>query len=1437
MRISPLFLSLVVLAAWLEVSAQESPSPDFAKVEALFKKYCAGCHHGEDPDGGLSLESRAGALAGGESGEALVPGKSGESRIVLQVERKLKPFMPPKDEPRPTDAEWALVKAWIDAGAPAPAAPAAAAAAAALVTPRIAPRVPPRRALRALAFSPDGRILAAARHGEVELLETRTRSPLRTLEGHTGSVAALSFSSDGSVLAAAAGEPGLFGEARLWPLREGGEPRVLRGHRDSLYSIAISPDGRTLATGSYDQKIVLWDLDRGVERQTLGAHNGAIFGLAFRMDGKVLASASADRTVKLWRVADGARLDTLSQATRELHAVAFSPDGRRLAAAGVDNRIRVWSVSAEALEGSNPLLVSRFAHEGAILQLAYSADGRHLLSTAEDRTVKLWEAEAMAERHLLEVQSDWPSAAAFAPDGGRFAIGRLDGSLSIYETSTGGELRVARAPAPAAAAFAVLGALIAPESGQPAEAKAPELASIWPRGAARGATARIELQGKHLDGLSAAHASHAGLGARLLAEPAPSAERAWIELSVAADAPLGDHEIWVSGPGGASARWRVQVDSIPQHVEREGAAPEAEAALPAAFWGAIGASGDRDSFAFQASKGQRLIFDCAAARLGSKANLVLSILDPLGRLLHSVNDFDGDLDPLAAFDVPADGRYLARIEDIVLGASPEHFYRLTVGELPFVTGCFPLGVPAGKESELLLAGYNLPPGAAARVRAGEGGEVEVPIDAERFRSRRGFKAAVSPLSVLESEPNDAPESATPLPIPGVAEGRIERAAGRAPGDADLFRIRVRAGEAWILETEAARRGSPIDTRIEVLSADGLPLERLLLQAVRDSNVTFRPIDSNSADVRLTNWEEMELNQFLYFQGEVARIFRMPQGPDSGFNLYSRGGARLAYFDTSATAHANEEPVYVVEAHAPGTRLVPNGLPTFVLHYQNDDDGERRLGRDSKLVFTAPADGEYLVRVSDARGFGGDRFAYRLSARRPEPDFRPSLGGAGPTIQPGSGKSFSLSIERLDGFDGEVRFDIEGLPPGFTVATPLVVEAGHTSASGTLWAAADAPAPAPEAAAASKVRSRAVIGGREVVKEAGSLGAIRVEGKAQVTVDLYAIDGAPGRPGKPAEITVVPGRRVPARLRIERHDFTERVTFDVENLPHGVIVDDIGLNGILIPPEETERTIFLHCASWVPAASRLAFARSREAGGQTSLPVLIHVAAGSAGDAGASGCGGGDASDEDDKAGEKAKESPSALEADASGWVDLQPGKDLKGWHRVVLPGDPTRPEHPWSVSEDAKVLRSKGKDVKELFLHETERGDGVFHVEWRVAGDAKEEYNGGVYVRTRKDGKVWHQAQVAMSAKRPVVGDLFADVEKGGKIERVQALSKLPSRARPVGEWNVLEVACRGKRITVWVNGAVTVEWDACEEPKGLIGLQVEFYDLEFRSLKFKPAR
>lgn len=192
--------------------------------------------------------------------------------------------------------------------------------------------------------------------------------------------------------------------------------------------------------------------------------------------------------------------------------------------------------------------------------------------------------------------------------------------------------------------------------------------------------------------------------------------------------------------------------------------------------------------------------------------------------------------------------------------------------------------------------------------------------------------------------------------------------------------------------------------------------------------------------------------------------------------------------------------------------------------------------------------------------------------------------------------------------------------------------------------------------------------------------------------------------------------------------------------------------------------------------------------------------------------------------------------DSSGWIDLMPGKDLKGWRRVALPPDPLPAKNAWSVDPAKGLLVCDGEGVKEMLLEEAERGDGIFHVEWRFRkGEGRTGHNGGVYFRSSLDGKVWHQAQVADTPKPPQVGDVFAMTPAGGEVKRVEVVQKGPNRMRPLGEWNAFEITCRGREVTLRVNGEETVRWEDCPVPRGHLGFQAEFFYLEFRNVRFKP--
>ena len=194
---------------FLAFIAVAQAAPDFSAVYRLLDERCIECHATDDNEAGLVLETFDGLMKGGETGVAIVPGKSAESLLVKYLRGEVekdgkKKFMPPGKREKLSAEDIALIAAWIDAGAKPPAA--GTVAVREIRVPKIAPKVAPRLAVTALAFSEKQKLIAVGRYGTVELLAADTRAPVRKLEGHKGNVNALAFSPDGAQLFAASGE-------------------------------------------------------------------------------------------------------------------------------------------------------------------------------------------------------------------------------------------------------------------------------------------------------------------------------------------------------------------------------------------------------------------------------------------------------------------------------------------------------------------------------------------------------------------------------------------------------------------------------------------------------------------------------------------------------------------------------------------------------------------------------------------------------------------------------------------------------------------------------------------------------------------------------------------------------------------------------------------------------------------------------------------------------------------------------------------------------------------------------------------------------------------------------------------------------------------------------------------------------------------------------
>ncbi len=1189
---------LVPILSVLFAASAHAQTVDYTKqIVPLFDTYCIDCHDDTDADGEFRLDNFANLMKGGKEGVAIVAGKANDSMLVKFLEGHSgrggkNEFMPPGKREKLKSEEIALIKAWIDSGAKGPVMAEAKPMPREVITPHIMPTVPPKRTIQAVAFSSKAQFIAVGRYGEVELLNPVTRAVVRKLTGFKGKANAVAFSPDGSTVYAAGGEAGIVGIVKSWKTSDGAPLQSFEGHLDAAYSLAVSPDGKMIATGAYDQKIRLWDTATGKEVALLKGHNGVVNGLSFRPDGKVLASASADRTVKLWSIPGGQRLETLSQPTKEQTSVVFSADGKQLFAAGGDNRIRLWSISADAKEGTNKIITSRFAHEGSILNLALSIDGMLLASASTDKSLKLWNTADLTEKIPLEKQPDWSSAIAFT-DKAQLVAGRVDGSLSVYDSATG---KTVMAPVPA----------------KPAMAVKPELMRITPRAAHISGELMVTLTGKHLTEDTQAMASHPGLKVQI-AKSSIKPTTARVKITASADVPRGTHEVWLKNATGESAKMKIYADDLAPTITQAAdfkAAPVNVAQLPASLWGTLTEIGQHDAYRFKAKAGEELVLDLAVAQIGSVAKApTLEIMDTNHTVLAVNRGLDSGSDPFLAWKAPADGDYIVLVSNTTMDGSADHAYRLTLGALPYVTAWSPLVAQVGKETKVTFIGHYLGDKATVMMKPDKEGMMNVPLDAKALRFRSMPVLRVSGLAQVEEVAgNDSIAKAQNITAPVTVNACIANA-----NDTDHFAFEAKKGQTWIIETLADLAGSSADTKLEVLHADGKPVQRLLFQSVRDSYNNFRSVDANNPDIRLQNWDEMELNEFAYFNGDVMKIIRMPRGPDGGCFFYTNGGKRRAYFDTTANSHSLDEPCYIVEPKPIGSQIVPNGLPVFTLNYANDDSGDRKIGSDSRLTFTAPADGRYIIKVTDTRSWGGDRYVYALTLRQPMPDFSVKLAGMNPTVMPGASVGFSFRAERVDGFDDPIQIEVAGVPAGYFASSPLIIEAGHDLISGSLRAAPDA------AANADWSKLKIIAKAKALTHDAGTFGKVTLGAAPKFIIVMEPDVGGKAvmreikDETQPLEITLAPGQTVKAWIRAVRMGNDGILSLDVHGLPHGVIVDDIGLNGVQIRAKENERPIFFRAANWVKDQDKLihaALSSSRNehdsAGLQTSFPMLLKI---------------------------------------------------------------------------------------------------------------------------------------------------------------------------------------------------------------------------------------
>jgi hypothetical protein len=392
----------------------------------------------------------------------------------------------------------------------------------------------------------------------------------------------------------------------------------------------------------------------------------------------------------------------------------------------------------------------------------------------------------------------------------------------------------------------------------------PAIGYVFPAGGRQGTTVQVKVGGQRLLQVDKAYLSHGGVQATVLETARPLnnkevmelrktlqelrdktpktadilkemtaiAETVTLEIKIAPDAAPGRHELRLGSPAGLSNPLVFCVGQLPEITRtrteqnftlkqfatlKAGSqaappAPEMTLALPTVVNGQI-MPGEADRYRFPAKKGQHLIVAVSARDLipyladavPGWFQAAVTLSDSAGNELAAEDHYEFHPDPALHVCIPADGDYVIEIHDSIYRGREDFIYRLMVGELPFVTGIFPLGGRTGEQTAVELKGWNLPVATLTQNnRDLPPGLYPLGWPAGNLASApRHFAVGVLP-ECLDLGTNATVAAAQPVTLPVTINGCITK-----PRQWHIYRFDARAGDRIVAEVYARRLDSPL----------------------------------------------------------------------------------------------------------------------------------------------------------------------------------------------------------------------------------------------------------------------------------------------------------------------------------------------------------------------------------------------------------------------------------------------------------------------------------------------------------------------------------------------------------------------------------------------------------------------------------------------------
>ncbi|MDA1053360.1 MAG: PPC domain-containing protein [Planctomycetota bacterium] len=597
------------------------------------------------------------------------------------------------------------------------------------------------------------------------------------------------------------------------------------------------------------------------------------------------------------------------------------------------------------------------------------------------------------------------------------------------------------------AVFCVSGTALA----QPKPGYDPTSTHIFPAGGRRGTTVDVRVGTEcappltnfwlYGEGVSAANVL--GAEAPFCGEPAVRRKpteipitypRQWqSQITIAADAPLGTACWRLSCAQGGTPSRPFVVGDLPEHVEAESnSLPErAESiSLPITLNGQIHGDRDVDYFRFSAKQGEVVCCEVMARRLGSQLDPVIEFQDSRGGSVEFAEAYAGN-DPVLVFCAPENGEYLLRIANVTFHGSPACVYRINLTDKPIILQAFPPSGQAGTEQKIALHAL-VADGSMSMIEE----TVTFPADAESLTVTSPLLSGSITLAVdthpmvIDAEPNDSRAAAQHVSVPSTINGRFAE-----KHDEDWIAFDAVADQTYTITCSAQPSHSDCLPTLELTDAAGKQLARArsVEAADRVCRIEWRaPADGTyflrAADLRVGAAGGPDFIYRLVMQN-AKPDFALELASDN-FNLMPGGSAELSV--AAQRRGGFQEPIELTLEGLPvgmeisGTTIAA-GQTTGKIKLQVGDDVAAR-NYDLRLIGKAQVGDETLERIAAAFHLGqdserasiGSPTVERLSlAVKHKPVFRLECLEAYQYAHRGTIYPYLMSIQRLDGFDGEI----------------------------------------------------------------------------------------------------------------------------------------------------------------------------------------------------------------------------------------------------------------------------------------------------------------------------------------------------------------------------------------------------------------------------------